>query len=115
MENDDEDADSVTASAADHSFVRLSKFFSDRYPESRPLSSPSLPPRCDFQSFFAYTDPLGSSRPHVWLYPRVEEVMTAARVRAAALSRNKTSFGCSSEEELEALCYRCNRFYNIDY
>ena len=87
MEDDDDDADSVTASAADHSFVRLSKFFSDRYPESRPLSSPSLPPQCSFESLFAHTDLPGSSRPHFRLYPRVEEVMTAARERAVALSR----------------------------
>ena len=47
MGDDADDADSVTASAADHSFVRLStfSFFSDRYPESRRLSSLSLPPR----------------------------------------------------------------------
>ena len=94
MEDDDVGADSVTVSAADHSFVRLSKFFSDRYLEFHPLSSPSLPPRCGFESLFAYTDPLGSSRPHFRLYLRVEEVKTAARVRAAALSRNKSSFGC---------------------
>ena len=51
VEDDDVDADSVTASAADHSFVQLSKFFSDRYPESRPPSSPSLPPRCGLSHF----------------------------------------------------------------
>ena len=94
VEDDDDDTDSVIASAADHSLVRLSKFFSDRYPESRPLSSPSLPPRCGFESLFACTDPPGSSRPHFRIYPRVEEVMTAARMRTAALSRKKTSFGC---------------------
>ena len=41
--------------------------------------------------------------------------MTAACVRAAALSRNKTSFGCSSEEVSEALGYRCNGFYDVEY
>ena len=49
---DDDDADSVTASTVDHSFVQLSKFIYDRYPESRPLFSPSLPPRCGFESLF---------------------------------------------------------------
>ena len=42
MGDDADAADSVTALAADHSLVRLSSFFfffSDRYPESRPLSS----------------------------------------------------------------------------
>ena len=87
VEDDDNDADSVTASAADHSYVRLSKFIYDHYPESRPLSSPSLPPRCGFESLFAPTDPPESSRPHFRLYPRVEEVMTATRELAAALSR----------------------------
>ena len=68
VEDDDDDADSVTASAADHSFVRLSKFIYDQYPESHPLSSPSLPPRCGFESLFVPTDPPESSRPHFRLY-----------------------------------------------
>ena len=57
-EVEDDDADSVTALAVDHSFVRLSKFIYDQYPESRPLSSPSLPPWCGFESLFA---PCGTS------------------------------------------------------
>ena len=92
MEDDDDDADSVTASAADHSFVRLSKLIYDQYPESRPLSSPSLPPRCGFESLLAPTDPPESSRPHFRLYPRVEEVMTATCERAAALLRKMKPF-----------------------
>ena len=83
----EDDADSATASVADHSYVQLSKFIYDHYPESRPLSSPSLPPRCGFESLFAPTGPPESSRLHFRLYPRVEEVMTVTREHAAALSR----------------------------
>ena len=86
VEDDDDDTDSVTASTVDHSFVRLSKFIYDQYSESRPLSSPSLPLRCGFESLFAPADPPESSRPHFRLYPRVQEVMTATCERAAALS-----------------------------
>ena len=50
-------------------FVRLSKFFSDRYAESRPLSSPSLPPRCGFESLFAYTE-LRGPLVHIFGYIR---------------------------------------------
>ena len=87
VEDDDDDADSVTASAVDHSLVRLSKFIYDQYPESRPLSSPSLPPRCGFESLFAPAEPPESSHSHFHLYLRVQEVMTATHEHAAALSR----------------------------
>ena len=69
MEDDDDNTDSVTASAVNRSFVRLSKFIYDQYPESRPLYSPSLPPRCGFESLFVTGDPPESSRPHFRLYP----------------------------------------------
>ena len=92
VEDDEDDADSITASAVDHSFVRLSKFIYDQYPESRPLSSPSLPPRCSFESLFAPVEPPESSCPHLRLYPRVQEVMTATRELAAALSRKMKPF-----------------------
>ena len=87
VEDDDDDADSVVASAVGHSFVRLSKFIYDQYPESRPLSSPLLPPRCGSESPFAPADPPESSRSHFQLYPRVQVVMTAVCEHAAALSR----------------------------
>ena len=86
MEDDDNDADSVMASAVDLSFVRLSKFIYDQYPEFRPLSSPLLPPRCGFESLFVPAEPPESSRLYFCLYLRVQEVMTATRKRAVALS-----------------------------
>ena len=87
VEDDEADADSVAASAVDHSLVRLSKFIYEHYPESRPLSSPPLPPLCDFKSLFEPTNPPESSRPHFRLYPMVHEVMDATRELAATLSR----------------------------
>ena len=89
MEDDNVDADSVTASAANHSFVRLSNSFLIDIPGL------VLCPLCRFLQGVALSHFLRDSRTHFRLYPRVEEVVTAARVRAAALSRNiKTSFGC---------------------
>ena len=63
VEDDDNDTDSVVATSVDHSLIHLSKFIYDQYPESRPLSSPPLPPRCGFKSLFALADPPESSRP----------------------------------------------------
>ena len=94
VDDDEDDADSVTASAADHLFVRLSKFFSDRYPSLILCPLLRFLQGYGFELLFAYADPRGSSRPHFRLYPRVAEVMPTAHVRAAALSRNKPSFGC---------------------
>ena len=85
-----DDTDSVTASAADHSFVRLSTFYFFL------IVIPSLvlcPPfrflqGYGFELLLACPDPRGSSRPHFRLFPRVAEDMLTARVRAATLSRN---------------------------
>ena len=72
VEDDDDDADSVVASAVDHSLVCLSKFIYEQYPESHPLSSPPLPSRCGFESLFVPADPPESSRLHFRLYSRVQ-------------------------------------------
>ena len=87
VEDDDDDVGSIAASAVDHSLVRLSKFIYEQYPESRPLSSPPLPPRCGFESLFAPADPPESSSLRFRLYPRVCEVMDATHERAVNLSR----------------------------
>ena len=64
-EEEDDDRDSVVSASTvfDKTFTRLISFVHDQYPESRPLSFPSLPPLCGFDSLFAVADPQGSSRP----------------------------------------------------
>ena len=59
----------------------------DQYEESRPLSDPAAPPRCDFESYFAISDPQSSLRPCMRMYPRVNELMSKSRERAAKFAR----------------------------
>ena len=72
-EEEEDDADSVASHppAVDKMLVRLTGFIRDRYPESRPLSSPPVAPWCRLESLYAVSDPLESSRPRFRLYPRV--------------------------------------------
>ena len=44
-------------------------------------------PRCAFEELFAIAGPQGSSRPNLWLYPRVEEIVSQTQDRSAKLSR----------------------------
>ena len=60
--------------------------FYDQYPESRPLSSPPLPPRCGFEALFELADPPEPSHPRFRLYPRVHKVMDDTRERTVNLS-----------------------------
>ena len=42
-----------------------------RFDSSRPLSDPAVPPLCDFESFFATSDPQSVGRQRLRWYPRV--------------------------------------------
>ena len=52
-------------------FNRLVQYVYDKYDEPRPLSDPSPPPRCDFESYFAVAEPHLLSCPRMRVYPRV--------------------------------------------
>ena len=93
MGDDADDTDSVTASAADHSFIRLSTalfffFFLIVIPSLILCPLFRFLQGYGFELLFACPDPRGSSRPHFRLYPRVAEVMPTACIRAATLSCN---------------------------
>ena len=62
-------------------------FIYERYPDSRPHSDPSVPPRCEFDSFFAISDPQADSRLRMRWYPRVQEIAAKTKERAQKLAR----------------------------
>ena len=71
----------------DNTVTRSIDFVYDQYPESRPLSPPSLPPRFRFENLFAVSDPPGLFRPRLHLYPWVSEVIGQTQERSAKLAR----------------------------
>ena len=86
---EEEDRDSVVSTplVADRTFIRLVNFIYDKYPESCPLSSPPLVPRCGVESLHVVSDPLETSYPRFCLYPRVRELLDKTSERAATLAK----------------------------
>ena len=65
----------------------LMNFIYEQYPDSRPHSDPSVLPHCEFESFFAISDPQAVGRPRMWWYPRVQEITAKTKERAQKLAR----------------------------
>ena len=59
----------------------------DRFPHSRPTSAPHLPPRCEFEEFFATSAVTSSTKSNLLIYPRVSELVEASADRASGLAR----------------------------
>ena len=76
-EEEEDDRDSVVSASLvfDKTFTGLINFVYEKYLKSRLLSPPSLPTRCGFENLFAVSDPPGSPRPRLCLYPRVSEII----------------------------------------
>ena len=56
-EDDDDDRESVVElPAPDKTYTHLISYIHDRFPHSRPASAPRLPPRCEFEEFFAVSE-----------------------------------------------------------
>ena len=71
-ENEDEDdLESVHDFPVDKTFNRLVNFIYEQYPDFRPLSDPAVPPQCEFESFFATSDPQSANRLKLRWYPSV--------------------------------------------
>ena len=47
-DEDEDDLESVNDFPVDKTFNRLTSFIYDQYPDSRPISDPAVPPRCEF-------------------------------------------------------------------
>ena len=83
-----EDRESVTEiPPLDKAYTRLVQYIYDRFPHSRPSSAPHLPPRCEFEEFFATSDVTPATKQNLLIYPRVSELVDASADRASRLAR----------------------------
>ena len=61
-EVEDDDKDSIAEPPVlDKTYTRLINFIYDRFANFRPASSANVPPRCEFEEFFAVSDPPSAS------------------------------------------------------
>ena len=93
-EPEDEDEfnqESVVDVLVDKIFNRLISYIYEQYPDSHPYSDPALPPRCDFESFFATSDPQSVSRQRLHWYPRVQEITAKTQECTLRLARESKS------------------------
>ena len=87
-DDDDEDRESVTEiPPLDKAYTCLFQYIYDRFPHSRPSSAPHLPPRCEFEEFFATSDVTPATKLNLLIYPRVSELVAASADRASRLAR----------------------------
>ena len=89
----------------DKTVARLATFIHDQYPESRPLSAPSLAPRCGFEALYALSEPSKSTCLCFCLYPRVNEIL--ADVCDCVDTLAKTS------KPLSSILPRCRRSHSV--
>ena len=52
---------------ADRAYNRLVHYIYDRFPHSQPDSAPYMPPRCEFEEFFATSESTSSAKPNLAL------------------------------------------------
>ena len=87
-DEEDDDRDSVFESqVVDKTYSRLVQYVYDNYDESRPLSDPSAPPCCDFESYFAVAEPHFLTLPQMRIYSRVSELLSQSRGRSVKFAR----------------------------
>ena len=85
---DDDDRESVADIAPpDKAYNSLMHYIYDRFPHSRPTSAPHLPPRCEFEEFFATSEVTSSTKPNLVIYPRVSEIVEASTDSASRFAR----------------------------
>ena len=84
-ESEASDAESES-SARDSAFARLADLIYDACPNSRLLLDDSRPPRCEFEGWFGQPES-SAARPLFRLYPRVAEVESEVKAKAASLAR----------------------------
>ena len=59
---------------------------------SRPLSDPAAPPLCDFEAYFAVSEPQSSVHPKLCLYSRVNKLLSKSKEREAKLRGSPSLF-----------------------
>ena len=105
-ESDASDAES-DSSARDSAFASLAVLIYDACLNFRPLLDDSRPPRCEFEGWFGQPE-TSAARPLFWLYPRVAEVESEVKAKAASLARRSkplssiltSRYGCHSVADL---------------
>ena len=73
-DEDEDDQEFVVDVPVGKTFNRLVNYIYDQYPDSRPHSDHAVPPCCDFELFFATSDPQSLGRQRLRWYPRVQEI-----------------------------------------
>ena len=87
-EEDEDDRESIAEPPVlDKTYSRLINFICDRFANSRPVTNASAPPRCEFEEFFAVSEPPSAARQNLTVYPRVSEIVDASAERASRLAR----------------------------
>ena len=87
-DEEDDDRDSVgDVPVVDKTFSRLINYVYEQYEHSRPLSDPAVPPRCEFEDYFAVAEPQSTLRPKLRIYPHVTELVNKNTERAASCAR----------------------------
>ena len=87
-DDDDDDMESVADIAPpDKAYNSLMHYIYNRFPHSHPTSAPHLPPRCEFEEFFATSEVTSSTKPNLVIYPRVSEIVEASTDRASRFAR----------------------------
>ena len=87
-DDDEEDRDSVAEPPVlDKTLSRLINFIHDKLAHSCPVTDASAPPRCEFEDYFAISDPSTSSCQNLMVYPRVLEIIDASSDKASRLAR----------------------------
>ena len=87
-DDDDDDRESIAdTTPADRAYNRLVHYIYDRFPHSQPAAAPHMPPRCEFEEFFATSEASSSAKPKLVLYPQVNEILESCADRASRFAR----------------------------
>ena len=83
-EDDEDDQDSIAdPPVLDKTYARLIGCIYDRFAHSHPSTSAHVPPRCEFEDFFAVSDPPSTSRQNLTVDPRVSGIIDSSAERAS--------------------------------
>ena len=87
-DDDDDDRESIAdTTPADKAYNRLVHYIYNCFPHSQPASAPHMPPRCEFEEFFATSEATSSTKSNLVLYPRVNEILESCADRASRFAR----------------------------
>ena len=65
-DDDDDDRETIAdTTPADKAYNRLVHYIYDRFPHSQPASAPDIPPRCEFEEFFATSEATSSAKSYL--------------------------------------------------